>query len=691
MDRNSQIKQFIWNLIFWLFFFAALYLSYAVYFANTVTTKSKWVGLFSGAIAILLASVKFVENVYTYSKDTDLTKTINKYYGGLDAFFVKASKMVLFLIVFFFIITCKIISSQFAFAMLTGALIMVILNILNAKLSVGTSIREAFYFRNEGSFKNLFNSATISSVLVYGFICALSVIFYHLFKDYQMVAGFAFGISICFFVYSSTCVLVKKTTSLTSSVLNESEYRNDEEKKTLNFTDSIVKTIKPSLFLTNNLAVLFAGIFIAAISVGMYCMEIMASFLPIIIASNAIYSSILVLSLIRLTKATDYIKLFVISNIFVIVIFNIINYFTIKYWLPSCVGLMYSLVAGSIAGLIIYLISINKIFFSTRASFNITNAAAFGIKQISAQCLKEACRVSFLPCFLIFAVIIFSFIKSYGLEDPLMGIWGIILAVFSFVCSSVVPLLFIYFSKNLINLDYFSDVFEEEIDLSLISETGKKFISVLKKYVNFSVVSGVVAIILGYSVVAELEEIDLVNPYVFASLFLGLGIPLLFLFLCIVNVFNNSKKIVFEVKKELKYYVQVQENNELLNKKVVKKLSENVAVDFVFALGIILFIFFAVAIFMKIEAIGGLVIGILLSCVILNFLITNIMTLLKYAKEYLIKKSEGDVESQEFENLLFTNDVFAFGKDFISPLLNSLAVFVAFLTFALIPLLNSFM
>ena len=110
MDRNSQIKQFIWNLIFWLFFFAALYLSYAVYFANTVTTKSKWVGLFSGAIAILLASVKFVENVYTYSKDTDLTKTINKYYGGLDAFFVKASKMVLFLIVFFF---CFVVKCQY--------------------------------------------------------------------------------------------------------------------------------------------------------------------------------------------------------------------------------------------------------------------------------------------------------------------------------------------------------------------------------------------------------------------------------------------------------------------------------------------------------------------------------------------------------------------------------------------------
>ena len=83
------------------------------------------------------------------------------------------------------------------------------------------------------------------------------------------------------------------------------------------------------MYLTNNLAVLFAGVFIVAISVGMYCMEIMASFLPIIIASNALYSSVVVLSLIRLTKATDYIKLFIFSNIFSIAIFNIINYMVI--------------------------------------------------------------------------------------------------------------------------------------------------------------------------------------------------------------------------------------------------------------------------------------------------------------------------------------------------------------------------
>lgn len=65
MGSNKVFKQIVWNFIFWITFLTALYLSYAVYFVNMVTTKSKWVGLFAGVVAILLACLKFVENDYS--------------------------------------------------------------------------------------------------------------------------------------------------------------------------------------------------------------------------------------------------------------------------------------------------------------------------------------------------------------------------------------------------------------------------------------------------------------------------------------------------------------------------------------------------------------------------------------------------------------------------------------------------
>ena len=53
MDRDKINKRLLgWYSIFWVLLFVALYLSYFVYFVDITSTKSKWVGLFAGAIVL---------------------------------------------------------------------------------------------------------------------------------------------------------------------------------------------------------------------------------------------------------------------------------------------------------------------------------------------------------------------------------------------------------------------------------------------------------------------------------------------------------------------------------------------------------------------------------------------------------------------------------------------------------------
>ena len=70
MDREKNNKKLIiWYAVLWFLLFCALYLSYFVYFIDTKSTKSKWVALFAGAIALLCASCKTIEILYTDDKN----------------------------------------------------------------------------------------------------------------------------------------------------------------------------------------------------------------------------------------------------------------------------------------------------------------------------------------------------------------------------------------------------------------------------------------------------------------------------------------------------------------------------------------------------------------------------------------------------------------------------------------------
>ena len=247
-----------------------------------------------------------------------------------------------------------------------------------------------------------------------------------------------------------------------------------------------------------------------------------------------------------------------------------------------------------------------------------------------------------------------------------------------------------YLSQHLININNFSDMFNKELDLSLIEETGKKFSLVFNKYLNFSVVIVIIALILSYSVVADLEEIDLINPYVISSLILGAGIPFIFVYFCINNVIKNSKKIIFETKKELKYHLQNQELSDGIFKLTVKKLSENISTEVGFSVGIVLLIFFFIAILLKTEALAGFLIGILISCTGINFIITNASVILKLAQNALDIESIEQTNSAGFENLNVADEVFSFTKNFLSPVLNLLILFLSIVCFAIIPVLISF-
>ena len=92
-------------------------------------------------------------------------------------------------------------------------------------------------------------------------------------------------------------------------------------------------------------------------------------------------------------------------------------------------------------------------------------------------------------------------------------------------------------------------------------------------------------------------------------------------------------------------------------------------------------------IFLKQEALGGLIMGAILSSLGLIFFSSNSSIVLKSARKYLKSEYVNAVQSDEYEVLTSQERLFKSLKDLIAPPLNALIKFLAVLALVFAPLL----
>ena len=213
MDRfQINKKLFFWYTILWIFLFIALYLSYAVYFADTSSTRSKWVALFAGAIAILASACKIIEIHYNSSKNPLFDKVAKYFLNGSLIFINKTFKISAFIVLVLFCFFIKPMGMQFAGCFALGALVCyLLLNAVNY-ITIKTVTRSSLYYQDSllNAKKQLYNSAIASALVSCSFVLIPVSILFHIFKDYQIINGFVLGLAIMSLIYGVSTATSKR-------------------------------------------------------------------------------------------------------------------------------------------------------------------------------------------------------------------------------------------------------------------------------------------------------------------------------------------------------------------------------------------------------------------------------------------------------------------------------------------------
>lgn len=718
MDRNKTKKKlFFYYFFLWVLLVIALYLSYGVYFIDTTSTKSKWVGLFAGSIALLLATYKILEISYASTKNAAIEKVSKYFQNGTLIFLNKLFKVCAFLfgiliIPYLFMNISSIdwmpfkinfsnnmgLGIPFFVCLITGGLFTFFAIIVSAIVTSKTITRSSqFYVESDFiALKQLFNCGIGVSFFNIAFAIIPLVILFHIFKDYQALNGFVFGSAIVAIINNVSSVIARQASQNASDVVCGFVAEIDEKDKRnpLLLLRGVSNSVLGVNVLASDLFVSFCAILVSAMTIGGEFMQLMGMFLPVVIAGSAIFVNVLVALFTRVDKTNNLVKtlfgsMFV-SNILLILVCA----FLIHKWLPDFMGLVLSVAVGAIGGYLICFSHSNFIFSKYKPILNVSNSTISGSSFTIKQTIKEGFSGVVAPAVIFSISIILAFVLPGGVSEPSLGLFGIVLAFLASISSLGVILGANIFGLAACNTDNVLETYEEDIcqnnfsKSSFLNSSVSYIISLGKNYINALSIFAALVMIISYTLLIGLEQVDIINPYVIASIILGAAVPYLYFTSVMGIVSKTARRLVLDVKKQIKSFPQILRYEMRPDFEECVKLSAiNSSIQVVINTLLIVIIGIIIALKLKEEALCGYVFGALISSFGLIFLMSGTSLVAKGAKKYFISQFGLMKNTQEYSAINLNEAVFSSLKDLMIPSLNALIKFMAIAIMALVPII----
>lgn len=690
MDRKNK-KLYFWYALFWIFVFVALYLGYGVYFIDITSTKSKWLGLFASAVSILLFASKVLEVSYSKDRNEIIAKYEKMFLKGGFSFIKNQSKI---LIPFYLLICCflfKIVQLPFIIcslvALILGYFLIISIVFLLSKIYSKNLSKNQEYIKNSRKISFMLSKGI--AFLTIGLCFGTIVVLYHIFKDYEALYGFLLGFSLisAFFTlnYSFIKTSLKNTNVAFSKMFDVITF--EDKRNPIVFSNQIIKNFFEPVIFSLWFFEIFSIILICSISLGALTLNLMGAFLPIILFSNMVFVSIFLSLLPKKVKDLKnpskrlYFLSFLATGLLILA-----SYIVVRIWFLDSIEVCYPVIIGLICGFLGLFINSNLTSRKAKSSKIIINSLNINNLNFILQGIKESFKSVLAPVLNIALGLTFSFVLIDGIEAPMLGVWGMLLfgIGFSSLFLIFMPLnIYSILNKNISNL-----IRANQDEKPLILK--EKISSLLLKgqtYVVSSIIVAIITIIIAYCNVIELEEVDLLNPYVMTSILIGVAFPFLFLGYCCGTVSKLTSNFLFEIKKQFEFNPKILSNeikpNYILSLKLCTKKSSSYILKIIIPIICVLFL---IVFCFKTEALAGFIIGNLLSSIGLMFIISNIYSIFEGAKNRL-KHFNLDLDDFKIESC---ENILSLLKNLIIPTISVLIKLFAVLALSLIPLFRIF-
>ncbi|ABE51934.1 sodium-translocating pyrophosphatase [Methanococcoides burtonii] len=527
-----------------------------------------------------------------------------------------------------------------------------------------------------------FRGGAVTGLAVVGLALLGTSGFYILFGDVDLVIGFGFGASLISLFARVGGGIFTKAADVGADLVGKVEagIPEDDPRNAAVIADNVGDNVGDCAGMGADLFETYVVTVLASMLLGSLILEQFpnAILYPLILGAVAIFASIISMFFVKVGKDGKIMKALY-KGVAVSAILSMIAFYFVTDSLMGDVRLYYA----SLVGIIIMVLMVIFTEYYTSTSFRpvktIAKASETGAGTNVISGLAIGFESTALPLIIIIAGILASFFVVGGATDPSMGVYGIAIAAAAMLSTTGMIVALDSYGPITDNAGGIAEMAKMPAEVRKITDAldavGNTTKAVTKGYAIASAALGALALFADYRHKVNLEagSLSLENPIVLVGLLIGALLPFLFTAVTMKAVGKAAFAIVNEVRRQFREIPGIMEGTAKPEYGKCVDIVTAAAIREMVIPGILaIFVPLLVGIVLGPEALGGLLIGIIVSGLLLALTMNNGGGAWDNAKKLIEDGQYGGKGSDAHKAAIVGDTVGDPFKDTSGPALNAL-------------------
>lgn len=658
--------------------------------------------LICGIISLIFLSIlakKITKEKVGNEKMKEIANAISE---GAMAFLKKEYKYLSIFIIVLFIFMGIFLSIQAALAFLVGALFSMAAGYIGMKTAVKANVRTANAAKTgiKEALGIAFSGGSVMGLCVVGLgILGITILVYIFNFNIEYITGFGLGASsIALFARVGGGIYTKAAdvgADLVGKV--EAGIPEDDPRNPAVIADNVGDNVGDVAGMGADLFESYVGSIISAITLGSFVAVSIgnnALIYPLVLSALGIISSLIGILIVKAYKGEKPQKALNNGTTVAGVLALILASGACKYLFDN-LTLFIPVVVGVIVGIAIG--KITEIYTSSDYKF---------VKKIAKECetgaatniiegLAVGMKSTVLPIILIVIGIIISYIGCGGMNDSMIGLYGIALSAVGMLSTTAITVAVDAYGPIADNAGGIAEMSELPKEVREITDkldsVGNTTAAIGKGFAIGSAALTALALFASYTQAVNLESINLLNPLTLVGVLIGGMLPFLFGALTMESVGKAAGEMVEEVRKQFREKPGILEGKEKPDYARCVEISTKAALKEMILPGVIAVLApIIVGILLGAEALAGLIAGGVVTGVMLAIMMSNSGGAWDNAKKYIESGAYGGKGSDAHKAGVVGDTVGDPFKDTSGPSMNILIKLMTIVSLVFAPLIVQF-